>query len=162
MFWCLILEQYKENIRLYRATQGSPAESIEDIQQFHSQESNTIQCIKWTNYPISGAPWDGNVGGSGQHVSRDADATGLPSAILQKQVPDGVSAGISLRSCPLLQHRHHPAWVHEEEVPRGNHVSETIGAKAFFWKHGGCNRTNMSVLHIRSDNPLPAPTDQHY
>jgi hypothetical protein len=47
---------------------------------------------------IAQAPWDGNIGGSGQHVSRDADATGLPSAVLQKQVRSlGINFVVTLR-----------------------------------------------------------------
>jgi hypothetical protein len=34
-------------------SQRSPAKSIEDIRYFYPQESNTVQCIKWTNYSIS-------------------------------------------------------------------------------------------------------------
>ncbi|GFG34948.1 hypothetical protein Cfor_04098, partial [Coptotermes formosanus] len=65
--------------------QRSPAESIEDIRYFHSQESNTIQCIKWTNYSVSWTVWEDNVGRSAQLVFKDANTTVLQRNTMQMQ-----------------------------------------------------------------------------
>jgi len=41
-------------------------------------------------------------------------------------------------------------------------VTETIGAKAVFWKYGSTNRAIRPAIHISCNNSLLPSTGQHY